>query len=121
MMDKNMVFNKFGDHYVADDMTFLMGIDLRFTDHLASRMKDCVVLETCTGGGFSTISLAKYTKHVYGGDNVTLIQPPFISLREFEHLPSHECESLYLNGRHELRCLHFGKLARFIGNSEFRV
>ncbi|MEN6390444.1 MAG: rRNA adenine N-6-methyltransferase family protein [Syntrophomonas sp.] len=202
-MDKNMVFNKFGDHYVADDMTFLMGIDLRFTDHLACRMKDCVVLETCTGGGFSTISLAKYAKHVYtveidshrlsdaqknveiaglkpkvsfinqdimcreieelipdidaafldpdwavSGENhqfrfihsntrppsdvllnmillrtsnVTLIQPPFISPREFEHLPPHECESLYLNGRHELFCLHFGKLARFIGNSEFRV
>ncbi len=54
MMDSNQVYNKFGGHYIADDMTFLMGIDIRFTDHLASRMKDYVVLETCTGGGFST-------------------------------------------------------------------
>ena len=64
-MDKNKIYKKFGGHYLADDQTFLMGIDIRFTDHLAYRMKDLIVLETCTGGGFSTISLAKYAKHVY--------------------------------------------------------
>ena len=65
MMDKDMIFNKFGQYYFADDITFLMGIDIRFADHLAIKMKDRVVLETCTGGGFSTIAMAKYANHVY--------------------------------------------------------
>lgn len=65
MMDKDMIFNKFGEYYFADDMTFLMGIDIRFADHLAFRMKDRIVLETCTGGGFTTIALANYANHVY--------------------------------------------------------
>ncbi len=64
-MDKDMIFNKFGEYYFADDMTFLMGIDIRFADHLAFRMKDRIVLETCTGGGFTTIALANYANHVY--------------------------------------------------------
>ena len=203
MMDKDMIFNKFGEYYFADDMTFLMGIDIRFADHLAFRMKDRIVLETCTGGGFTTIALANYANHVYtveidslrikdaernaeiagvenkitfinndilskeidkaipdidaafldpdwavsGPDheyrfrnsntrppsdlllnliflktkNVTLIQPPFIDPGEFKHLPPHECEKLYLNGQHELFCLHFGDLANIIGDSEHRV
>ena len=202
-MDKDMIFNKFGEYYFADDMTFLMGIDIRFADHLAFRMKDRIVLETCTGGGFTTIALANYANHVYtveidslrikdaernaeiagvenkitfinndilskeidkaipdidaafldpdwavsGPDheyrfrnsntrppsdlllnliflkteNVTLIQPPFIDPGEFKHLPPHECEKLYLNGQHELFCLHFGDLANIIGDSEHRV
>ena len=203
MMDKDMIFNKFGEYYFADDMTFLMGIDIRFADHLAFRMKDRIVLETCTGGGFTTIALANYANHVYtveidslrikdaernaeiagvenkitfinndilskeidkaipdidaafldpdwavsGPDheyrfrnsntrppsdlllnliflktkNVTLIQPPFVDPEEFKHLPPHECEKLYLNGQHELFCLHFGDLANIIGDSEYRV
>lgn len=203
MMDKDMIFNKFGQYYFADDITFLMGIDIRFADHLAIRMKDRVVLETCTGGGFSTIAMAKYANHVYTveidglrikdakrnaeiagvekkitfinndilskqvdkaipeidaafldpdwavsgpeheyrfrnsntrppsdillnliflkTENITLIQPPFIDPREFKHLPPHECEKLYLNGQHELFCLHFGDLANIIGDSEYRV
>jgi len=203
MIDKNKVYSKFGQDYIANDTTFLMGIDIRFTDHLASRLKNRVVLETCTGGGFSTISLANYARHVYtveidslrindakrnaqiagvenkitfinndvlskevsellpeidaafldpdwavsGIDheyrfrnsntrppsdtlldaifsitrNVTLIQPPFIDPKEFEHLPPYECESLYLNGRHELFCLHFGDLVNVIGTSEYKV
>ena len=203
MMDKDMIFNKFGEYYIADDMTFLMGIDIRFADHLAFRMKDRIVLETCTGGGFTTIALANYANHVYtveidslrikdaernaeiagvenkitfinndilskeidkaipdidaafldpdwavsGPDheyrfrnsntrppsdlllnliflktkNVTLIQPPFVDPEEFKHLPPHECEKLYLNGQHELFCLHFGDLANIIGDSEYRV
>lgn len=202
-MEKNNIFKKFGGYYFADDLTYLMGIDIRFTDHLAYRMKDSIVLETCTGGGFSTISLAKYAKHVYTVEidskrindaqknirlagletkvtfinqdvlsnevdnlipnidaafldpdwavsgpehkyrfinsntrppsdkllnmiflktpNVTLIQPPFINLHEFRRLPPHECENLYLDGQHELICLHFGNLAHFIGNSEFKI
>lgn len=203
MMDKDMIFNKFGQYYFADDITFLMGIDIRFADHLALRMRNRIVLETCTGGGFTTIALAKYAKHVYtveidslritdakrnagiagvdqkisfinndilskevdksipeidaafldpdwavsGPDhkyhfrnsntrppsdllldliflktrNVTLIQPPFIDPEEFKHLPQHECEKLYLDGQHELFCLHFGDLANIIGDSEYRV
>jgi len=203
MMDKDMIFNKFGQYYFADDMTFLMGIDIRFADHLAFRMKDRIVLETCTGGGFTTIALTNYANHVYtveidslrikdaernaeiagvenkitfinndilskeidkaipdidaafldpdwavsGPDheyrfrnsntrppsdlllnliflktkNVTLIQPPFVDPEEFKHLPPHECEKLYLNGQHELFCLHFGDLANIIGDSEHRV
>lgn len=202
-MDKEQIYRKFGGYYLADDMTYIMGIDIRFTDHLASRMKDRVVLETCTGGGFSTISLAKYAKHVYtveidplrladakrnaeiagvgekitfiNGDvlsesvnrlipeinaafldpdwavsgvdhrfqfiqsntrppsdvlfnaivartpNITLIQPPLVDPDELKHLPRHECESLYLNGSHELFCLHFGDLANLVGPSEYRV
>ena len=64
-MNETKIFKKFGNHYIADKHTFLMGIDIRFTDHLAKRMKNKVVLETCTGGGFSTISIAKYAKLVY--------------------------------------------------------
>ncbi len=203
MMEKDMIVNKFGEYYFADDMTFLMGIDIRFADHLAIRMMDRIVLETCTGGGFSTIAMAKYANHVYtveidslrikdakrnaeiagvekkitfinnnilskevdklipeidaafldpdwavsGAEheyrfrnsntrppsdlllnlifmktrNVTLIQPPFIDPGEFKHLPPHECEKLFLDGRHELFCLHFGDLANVIGDSEYKV
>jgi tRNA1(Val) A37 N6-methylase TrmN6 len=56
--------NKFGDNYVVDDYTFIMGIDLRFTTHFAKRFKNLRVLETCTGAGFTTISLARTAKHV---------------------------------------------------------
>lgn len=64
-MDEEIIQRKFGNKYIADDNTFKMGIDIRFTDHLASRFKNKIVLETCTGGGFSTIPLAKYAEHVY--------------------------------------------------------
>lgn len=64
-IDENKIYNKFGGDYIADSMIFLMGIDVRFTEHFATRIKDMVVLETCTGGGFSTISLARHATHVY--------------------------------------------------------
>lgn len=64
-IDKNKICNKFGGKYIADSMTFLMGIDVRFTEHFASRIDGMIVLETCTGGGFSTISLARHAAHVY--------------------------------------------------------
>jgi 16S rRNA G966 N2-methylase RsmD len=202
-MDKEKIIKKFGGDYIADEYSYIMGIDIRFTDNLARRFKNRIVLETCSGAGFTTISLAKYAKHVFSveidiprlemakenlkiaglennvtflnGDitltkmldvlpsigaafidpdwsvigenhvygflnsntkppsdklldlilkitsNITLIQPPFIDKKEFEKLPSHECESLYLNGQHELYCLHFGDLARFNGGSNFVV
>jgi tRNA1(Val) A37 N6-methylase TrmN6 len=202
-MHPDRIKEKFGAHYIADDMTYKMGIDIRLADHLANRFKNFIVLETCTGGGFSTISLAKYAKHVFtfeidplrmkdaegnakiagiedkitfiNGDvrsiefskmtpeidaafidpdwnvtgedhiyrfshsntrppsdkllkqilsitpNVTLIQPPFIKPEEFDVLPPHECERLYMSDSHQLFGLHFGKMARFIGQSEFKV
>jgi hypothetical protein len=57
-VDKKEIFKKFGDHYVADERTFKMGIDRRITARIAERFRGCRMLETCTGGGFSTISLA---------------------------------------------------------------
>jgi predicted methyltransferase len=41
-----------------------MGIDLRFTTQIAARFRDRQVLETCTGGGFTTIALANAAAHV---------------------------------------------------------
>lgn len=202
-MDKKKIKEKFGKFYLADEYSFIMGIDIRFTEHLAKRFKNKTVLETCTGAGFTTISLAKYAKHVYSveidnnrlekakensqmagyvdnitfingditaleilnsipdidsafidpdwaisGDkhifrfhnsntkppsdkllnqirkktpNVTLIQPPCIDKKEFKYLPIHECESLFLNGRHELYCLHFGDLIQQKGDSKFYI
>jgi hypothetical protein len=64
-MNAEQIKNKFGAYYIADDLTFKMGIDVRFTDHLARRFNNLTVLETCTGGGFSTLSLSSYARHVY--------------------------------------------------------
>lgn len=63
-MDLERIRAKFGSDYVADDMTFVMGIDQRFTKHFAKRYRNRRVLETCTGAGFSTIALAREAKHV---------------------------------------------------------
>jgi hypothetical protein len=64
-MNSKAIYEKFGGDYIADDRTFIMGIDQRFTSHLAERFRGLNVLETCTGGGFTTISLAKTAKHVF--------------------------------------------------------
>jgi len=64
-MDKEKIIEKFGNNYYTDDYSYIMGIDIRFTNHLPQRFKNRIVLETCTGAGFTTISLAKYAKHVY--------------------------------------------------------
>lgn len=202
-MDKEKIKEKFGEFYIADDYSFIMGIDVRFADHLAKSSVNKTIIETCAGAGFTTISLAKYAKHVYSieidatrlnkakrnsqitgydknitfinGDstsievlylipnidsafidpdcaikednhifkfnnsnteppsdklfelirkrtsNITLVQPPYINLEKFKHLPEHECKSLFLNGRHELYCLHFGDLLQQKGNSIFSI
>lgn len=194
---------KFGDDFIADERTFIMGIDRRFTTHFAERFKDLTVLETCTGAGFTTISLAETAQHVItvelnnehqrqaiynvgkaelsskvtfihgnvmapylleklplvnaafidpdwavtGPDhiyrfrnsntqppadtllkevfeitkNVALVLPPFCDEREFEDLPQHEREKLYLGDSHELFCLYFGDLINTAGHSEFHV
>ena len=64
-MDKDAIRAKFGADYQANDRTFKMGIDARFADHIADRFKGKVVLETCTGGGFTTIALARKAAHVF--------------------------------------------------------
>jgi RNA cap guanine-N2 methyltransferase len=202
-MDKERIIAKFGADYLANDRSYRMGIDVRLANHIAERFKGRVVLETGTGGGFTTIALARNAVHVFsveidaerqmeakrnaaiagvgknvtfiradifdveievlskridaalidpdwadtdGGqvyrfvdsttqppsdwildyladytDNITLVQPPFIDEHEFEHLLPHELEKLYLSGTHELYCLHFGKLLRTIGKTEFRT
>jgi tRNA1(Val) A37 N6-methylase TrmN6 len=63
-MDSGAVRAKFGQDYVADERTFVMGIDLRFTTQIAERFRNRQVLETCTGGGFTTIALARAAGHV---------------------------------------------------------
>ena len=202
-MDRDAIRAKFGADYTANDLTFRMGIDVRFANHIADRFKDKVVLETCTGGGFTTIALARTAAHVFSveidperlmeakrnaaiaqvgtnitfirsdifdvdieslprgidaalidpdwvetganpvytfldsntlppsdwlldyladyTDNITLVQPPSIDESEFEHLLPHELERLYMAGNHELYCLHFGKLLRTVGKTEFRI
>lgn len=64
-MNKEKIINKFGKLYYADDYSFIMGIDIRFADHLAQRFINHIVMETCSGAGFTTLALAKYAKHVY--------------------------------------------------------
>ena len=63
-MDDLDVKRKFGDNYCVDEHTFVLGINFRFSMHIASRFENKNTLETCSGAGFSTISLAKYSKNV---------------------------------------------------------
>ena len=63
-MDSGAIRAKFGGEYVANERTFVMGIDQRFTKHIAERFCNRQVLETCTGGGFTTIALARVAAHV---------------------------------------------------------
>jgi 16S rRNA G966 N2-methylase RsmD len=202
-MNPNAIREKFGDDYTADERTFIMGIDLRFTAHFAERFENLSVLETCTGAGFTTLSLARRARHVvtveidrshqrqavtnvgkadlasrvsfiHGDildqrlldslppvdaafidpdwaatgpdhvyrfkdsntqppadtvlykifektDNVAIVLPPFIAVEEFDALPAHEREKLYINESHELFCLYFGSLVSTYGGTEFRL
>lgn len=202
-MDREAIRVKFGADYFASDLTFRMGLDVRFANHLSERFKGRVVLETCAGGGFTTIALARKAEHVFSveidserlleakrnaaiagvrgnitfiradifdvkigsldgridaalvdpdwadtdidhvyrfedsttlppsdwvldyladyTENITLVQPPLVDEREYGNLPPHELERLYMSGNHELNCLHFGKLLRTVGKTEFRI
>jgi 16S rRNA G966 N2-methylase RsmD len=202
-MDPNSIRDKFGGDYIADERTFVMGINQRFTAHFAERFKDLRVLETCTGAGFSTISLARTAEHVFTvevdkshqqqaisnvekaglsnrvtfieGDildesvlrqlphidaafidpdwastgpehvyhfirsnakppadkvlykifekteNVAIVLPPLIKVQEFDNLPEHERQKLYMGENHELFCLYFGRLIKSVGETEFHV
>ena len=64
MVNSRNIRDKFGDDYTATDHTFKLGIGYRFAAHLAERFQGREVLETCTGAGFSTISLARVASHV---------------------------------------------------------
>jgi len=203
ILNPNAIRGKFGDDYLADERTFIMGIDQRITRHFAERFAGLNVLETCTGAGFSTIALARTARHVITveidesirkkaisnvkkaglsakvtfllgsiletktiekipkveaafidpdwavtgpdhiyrfqqsntqppadlvlrnmlnmTDNVAIVLPPFIPVEEFEGLPEHELEKIYLGDSHELFCLYFGDLIRFPGETEFCV
>jgi tRNA1(Val) A37 N6-methylase TrmN6 len=63
-MDRSAIRAKFGDDYIATERTFMLGIDIRFASRIAERFRDRTVLETCTGGGFTTIALAQVAAHV---------------------------------------------------------
>jgi 16S rRNA G966 N2-methylase RsmD len=64
VVDPRDIRAKFGDDYVATDDTFRLGIDSRFAKHFAARFIGRMVLETCTGAGFTTIALARSAAHV---------------------------------------------------------
>ena len=64
-MDSEKIYKKFGNYYLADENTFIMGIDQRIAKQIAERFTDRIVLETCTGAGFTTIALAKVAKKVF--------------------------------------------------------
>jgi len=64
-VEEQAIRRKLGGDYAANDRTFKMGIDQRFTSHIAERYSGRTVLETCTGGGFTTISLARTARHVF--------------------------------------------------------
>lgn len=202
MVSREKVRTKFGGDFVADDRTFTMGIDLRFTKYIAERFRERRVLEACTGAGFTTIALARLAAHVVtieidplhqaqarenvrraglvrqvtfvSGDvlsegtlgaclpfdsafldpdwavtgpghvyrfrqsntrppadvllermlaltpDVAIVLPPLVDKREFDELPSHERQRLYMGDSHELYCLYFGRLARSNGETEHR-
>ena len=63
-MNPDAIREKFGEDYIADERTFMMGIDQRFTAHIAERFRGRRVLETCTGAGFTTIALARVASQV---------------------------------------------------------
>lgn len=64
-VNSKVIREKFGDDYIADERTFIMGIDQRFTKHFAERFIGLNVLETCTGAGFTTLSMARTATHVF--------------------------------------------------------
>jgi 16S rRNA G966 N2-methylase RsmD len=63
-MDRTAICAKFGLDYLTTERTFTMGIDRHFTAEMATRFCGRCVLETCTGGGFTTIALARVAAHV---------------------------------------------------------
>lgn len=58
------IIAKFGDAFAATERTFRLGIDRRITKAVATRFRNHRVFESCTGAGFSTISLAEQAESV---------------------------------------------------------
>jgi hypothetical protein len=54
-------------------------------------------------------------------ENVAIVLPPFVNIRELEKLPLNERQKLYIGKSHELYCLYFGNLIETLGDTEFRV
>lgn len=73
-LDRGKIKAKFGGDFIADERTFTMGIDLRFTSHFAGRFRGKTVLETCTGGGFTTLALARTARRVITVDIDSAVQ-----------------------------------------------
>jgi hypothetical protein len=63
-MDPFSIRAKFAGDYTATECTYRLGIDARITERIAERFQDRNVFETCTGGGFTTIALARTAKRV---------------------------------------------------------
>jgi tRNA1(Val) A37 N6-methylase TrmN6 len=53
--------------------------------------------------------------------SAAIVLPPLIDVQEFEDLPEHERQKLYIGESHELFCLYFGKLINSVGQTDFRV
>lgn len=87
-MNPNVIREKFGDDYMANERTFIMGIDQRFTKHFEKPFTGLNVLETCTGAGFTTLSLARIAMHVFTVEIDEAIQKKAISNIEKSGLSS---------------------------------
>ena len=64
VVDPGAVHEKFGDDYLVNEHTYVMGIDHRLGAAMAERFRGSVVLETCTGAGFMTIALTRVAERV---------------------------------------------------------
>jgi 16S rRNA G966 N2-methylase RsmD len=53
--------------------------------------------------------------------DVALVLPPRVDVRELDELPDHERQYLFLGESHELICLYFGQLASCRGRTDLRI
>ena len=53
--------------------------------------------------------------------NFALVLPPLINPSEFNGLPEHEMQRLYIDNEHVLLCLYFGDLKLTGGATEYRA
>ncbi|MEW6194994.1 MAG: hypothetical protein AB1521_07560 [Bacteroidota bacterium] len=140
-MNDKKIKEKFGDYYKADENTFKMGIDIRITEIISERFEDQIVLETCSGAGFTTIPLARKAKHIYTveinklhqeqsienidkamlSNKVTFILGDILDNNLIIKLPKHELQHIYMDREHVLYCLYFGNLIRNVGSTKLIV